>query len=96
MRYFRTMACIALMLISSIVGSTQASTQAPALTQQGAFPQPIASYSMDVKLDPATKTVSGRERISYRNPSQDTLNELYLRLYLKAFSSCLLYTSRCV
>lgn len=87
MRYFSTMACIVLMLISSIASSTQASTQAPAPSQQAAPPQPIASYTMDVKLDPATKTVSGHERISYRNPSQDNLTELYLRLYLKAFSS---------
>lgn len=87
MRYFSTMACIVLMLISSIASSTQASTQAPAPSQQAAPPQPIASYTMDVKLDPATKTVSGHERISYRNPSQDSLTELYLRLYLKSFSS---------
>jgi hypothetical protein len=42
---------------------------------------------MEVRLDPAAKTVAGEERISYRNPSQDTLGELWLRLYLKAFSA---------
>ncbi len=41
---------------------------------------------MDVRLDPAAKTVAGTERITYRNPSQDTLDELWLRLYLRAFS----------
>src|SRR5262249_52342615 len=51
---------------------------------QGHAPQ-IASYRMDVRLDPAAKTVSGTERITYRNPSQDTLTELWLRLYLRAF-----------
>jgi hypothetical protein len=40
---------------------------------------------MDVRLDPAAKTVSGTERITYRNPSQDALAELWLRLYLRAF-----------
>ena len=57
----------------------------PALQQPA--PAPIASYRMQVALDPAAKTVVGSERITYRNPSQDTLDELYLRLYLKAFSN---------
>ncbi len=47
----------------------------------------VASYQMDVELDPTAKTVTGSERITYRNPSDDTLEELWLRLYLKAFSS---------
>lgn len=40
---------------------------------------------MNVRLDPATKTVSGTERITYTNPSTDTLPEIWLRLYLRAF-----------
>jgi hypothetical protein len=47
----------------------------------------IASYRMDVTLDPAAKTVAGTAQIRYRNPSEDTLPEVWLRLYLKAFSS---------
>ena len=31
--------------------------------------------------------VSGTARITYQNPSQDTLGEIWLRLYLRAFSS---------
>jgi len=54
-----------------------------AQTQQQA-PQ-IASYRMDVRLDPAAKTIVGTERITYRNASQDALPELWLRLYLRAF-----------
>lgn len=54
---------------------------------QAQAPAPVASYRMQVVLDPAAKTVAGSERISYRNPSEDTLDELYLRLYLKAFSN---------
>jgi hypothetical protein len=45
----------------------------------------IASYSIEARLDPAAKSVSGTERITYTNPSQDTLNEIWLRLYLRAF-----------
>lgn len=47
----------------------------------------VASYNLDVTLDPAAKTVSGQGTITYRNPSADTLDEIWLRLYLKAFSS---------
>lgn len=88
MRSFRLVGSMALMLLA-MIGSTPilARYTPQASTSQITSPQPIASYSMDVRLDPAAKTVSGRERISYRNPSQDTLQELYLRLYLKAFSS---------
>jgi hypothetical protein len=45
----------------------------------------IASYKIDARLDPAAKTVTGSERITYRNPSQDNLPEVWLRLYLRAF-----------
>jgi hypothetical protein len=47
----------------------------------------IASYRLDVRLDPAAKTVAGTGRISYTNPSQDALPDVWLHLYLKAFSS---------
>ncbi len=47
----------------------------------------VASYQLDVQLDPQTKTITGQGRITYTNPSQDTLAELWLHLYLKAFSS---------
>ncbi len=62
----------------------------------GRAPQPVmlrqralevASYKLDVRLDPAAKTVAGSGRITYRNPSPNTLDEVWLRLYLKAFSS---------
>ena len=52
--------------------------------EQGLAPQ-VASYCMSVRLNPKTKTVAGVERITYRNPSQDTLSELWLHLYLRAF-----------
>ena len=88
MRYFSSMACIAIIFLSALLSPTlHASPKALSAAQQAAPPQAIASYIIDVTLDPATKSVSGRERISYRNPSKDSLNELYLRLYLKAFSS---------
>lgn len=45
----------------------------------------IASYKIDARLDPAAKLVTGSERITYRNPSQASLPEVWLRLYLRAF-----------
>src|SRR5258707_15621433 len=45
----------------------------------------VASYQMNVRIDPATKIISGTERISYTNPSSDSLHEIWLRLYLRAF-----------
>ena len=45
----------------------------------------IASYKIDAQLDPAAKMVTGSERITYRNPSQAALPEVWLRLYLRAF-----------
>ncbi|MCZ6915194.1 MAG: M1 family metallopeptidase [Gemmatimonadetes bacterium] len=42
-------------------------------------------YVMDVRLDEATETLSGRESITYVNRSPDTLTEFYLHLYLNAF-----------
>ena len=71
---------IAALLFTPMMPSAYASSQQPQAPQ-------TASYTMDVQLDPVAKTVSGSERITYRNPSQDTLNEVWLRLYLKAFSS---------
>ena len=63
---------------------TPALTALPTAISQA--PQ-TASYQMDVRLDPATKTVTGSERITYRNPSENTLGDVWLHLYLKAFSS---------
>jgi Peptidase family M1 domain len=61
-----------------------ASLAAPAPQSAPHAPQ-IASYHMTVRLDPAAKTVTGSASITYRNPSADTLHELWLRLYLRAF-----------
>lgn len=45
----------------------------------------VASYQIEVTLDPETMQLRGSERITYRNPSGDTLQEVWLRLYLNAF-----------
>lgn len=40
-----------------------------------------ADYSIQVRFDPRTRLVSGREYIAYRNNSPDTLRQLILKLY---------------
>ncbi len=44
-----------------------------------------ASYSIDVRLDHATRTLSGREIIRWRNISADTATELQFHLYWNAW-----------
>ena len=76
--------------IFCVLGSSTLTTSARVPLDPGR-PQPqqlapnVASYQMNVRLDPAAKTVSGTERITYTNPSPDTLHEIWLRLYLRAF-----------
>ncbi|MHB1131186.1 MAG: M1 family metallopeptidase [Chloroflexota bacterium] len=67
------------------VGATPAAVQTDGAAS--AAQQDVASYQIEVSLDPTTKQLRGQERITYRNPSSDTLTELWLRLYLNAFRS---------
>lgn len=78
---------IVLVLLIGLTASASRAAEAP--SSQGALPraQPVVSYKMDVRLDPAAKTVAGAQRITFRNTSTDRLSELWLRLYLRAFSS---------
>jgi len=51
-----------------------------------AAPVDVASYDIQVTLDPAQKMLIGRERLTYVNVSSDALLELPFHLYLNAFS----------
>ncbi len=68
-----------------------AALPAPARAQGGgparAAQTDVASYRLEAVLDPATKQIHGSGRITYRNPSGDTLREIWLHLYLNAFRS---------
>src|SRR5690349_10560466 len=48
-------------------------------------PLEIASYDIDATLDPGQHTVDGRERLTWRNRSSESVKELYIHLYLNAF-----------
>ena len=43
------------------------------------------SYTMDVRLDPAARTVHGTQRLTWRNPDSVPVDELQFHLYLNAF-----------
>ena len=45
-----------------------------------------ASYDLDARWDAATNQIHGAATITYRNSSEDTLDEVWLKLYLNAFS----------
>ena len=47
----------------------------------------VADYDMRVRLDPEAKTLEGKERIVWHNPSPEPVGELWFHLYLNAFKS---------
>jgi len=47
----------------------------------------IANYDINVMLDSETKILTGNEKLTWKNPSADTIRELYFHLYLNAFSN---------
>ncbi|WP_345269556.1 M1 family metallopeptidase [Nibrella viscosa] len=47
----------------------------------------IANYQIQVELNPATKRLTGRETLVWRNPSTDVIRELQFHLYLNAFKN---------
>ncbi len=48
---------------------------------------PVVTYAIEVTLDPSEKTVAGKERLVWRNPSDDAVSELRFHLYLNAFKN---------
>lgn len=48
---------------------------------------PVVEYTIDVRLDPETKMLAGRETLVWRNPSNDEIRELQFHLYLNAFKN---------
>src|SRR3954452_16087575 len=79
---------LVLLLAEGLPCSAQSAPEQPRpiLPQQTAPPD-TASYRIQARLNPQAKAVDGTERITYRNPSQDALTELWIRLYLRAFRS---------
>jgi len=47
----------------------------------------VVQYAISVKLDPAAKQIAGTERVTWKNPSKDTVGELWFHLYWNAFKN---------
>jgi peptidase M1-like protein len=45
----------------------------------------VANYEIEAKLDPNAKAVTGTAKITWTNPSTDTVPDLWFHLYLNAF-----------
>jgi hypothetical protein len=50
-----------------------------------AMSEQIVRYTIGARLDPAGKTITGRETLAWRNASPDSIPELRFHLYLNAF-----------
>ncbi len=74
-----------LLLPLVLLPHSQATATRAIPSQQEQHATIVASYQINAQLDPIAKTVSGTERITYINRSEDTLHELYIRLYLRSF-----------
>jgi len=45
----------------------------------------VVEYDISVRLDPETKSIVGKERVVWRNPSKESVPDLWFHLYLNAF-----------
>ncbi len=72
---------ILLLLSSSLAGFPQPATS---IFPASLSPR-LANYQIDVTLDPVTKKLTGRETLTWSNPSNDVIRELQFHLYLNAF-----------
>jgi hypothetical protein len=71
---------VALLLSLSLLSAPQTALRLP-----GPLSPRIASYKIEASLDPATKTVKGHLRLSWRNPAATAAAELVVHLYMNAF-----------
>ncbi len=47
----------------------------------------LVSYQISVRLNPVTHQLDGRETVTWRNPSTESVSDLWLHLYLNAFKN---------
>ncbi len=54
-------------------------------SQQNAYSQQYAKYTMDIDVDAKKYSYQGKQKIEYHNNSEDTLKVIYLHLYWNVF-----------
>ena len=70
--------------------ATAVSLVAPAPAAADRLPdhaQTVVEYRIDVRLDAEKKQLVGREHVIWRNPSNDSVSDLWFHLYLNAFKN---------
>ena len=71
---------------TDVISQRQTPPAVPTATAVAAPPSPRnANYSIDVELDPASRTVTGRSVVSWRNISARPTSELQFHLYWNAW-----------
>lgn len=76
--FFKGYIWVFLLLISSKIEAQKTIFSTPLSAR-------IANYDIDVKLNTETKTLRGKQTLTWQNTSNDVLNELQFHLYLNAF-----------
>ena len=82
---------VALLLAAGIAGASAGAVRVASNAsawggvREGKGPERVADYDLEATLDPVRHTVDGRERLTWRNRSAETVRELYVHLYLNAF-----------
>ncbi|HET9752827.1 MAG TPA: M1 family metallopeptidase, partial [Myxococcales bacterium] len=81
---------LALLLAVEVAGASAGAVRVPSgdrafggVREDG--PEPVADYDLQATLDPVRHTVEGKERLSWKNRSAETISSLYVHLYLNAF-----------
>lgn len=74
-----------LLLFLVLLGAPQVARGQAATNHDGPLSDRLVSYSIDATLDPATRTVKGAQRLTWRNPGATPVDELQFHLYLNAF-----------
>jgi hypothetical protein len=81
----------ALILTAGLAGASAGAVRVPSSdlawggVREGKGPVRVADYDLEATLDPVRHTVEGRERVTWRNRSDQPVGALYLHLYLNAF-----------
>ena len=73
------------------VGTARAAEEgaapAPSQAAPSSLPAPVASYSIEARLDEAAHRVDATERLVFKNVSARAVSELYFHLYLNGFKN---------
>ena len=90
-RAFRTSLALPPLLLVGLMGLTEragwaysAQSTSGTLFEEPLSPR-IANYQIDVKLTPETRTLEGKQVLTWYNKTGETIDELRFHLYLNAF-----------